>query len=236
MAEAFVSDTVAALTVKQIVTIGDIGELKKDAMGNILFWPNTSALLLPESFGLAPFHFAQAQHKAMHQQKLHPSTVWMRRISQRQWVASIALFAGLFLLNNELKTPYTVSTGTFVPSFATTNEPLIEEVSAVDASEFDATTSLTESAMQEQPEPKAVDEPIGPSYYLVAASFPSASAANKHKELLVKSGYANCDVLSTNGKNRVTIERFTSRDQAFTALENFRQIKGFETAWLLKEQ
>lgn len=243
--EEFVRLTLEQLGNKQVVVIDEVGELKKDAMGNILFWPNSSSLFLPEAFGLSTFHITMPQSAAIKPMRHHSeaSQQWLRRMSQRKWVAGIGLFVGLFLLTNELKTPDSVNMGSVVPkiSLEMATTAVVEETPADEAATqeqvaTDADTVMG-SALPQQSEPDVV-QAVAPAadvlFYLVAASFPDKAAAEKFKQRMVDNGYSASEVLSVDGKNRVAIDRFTSRTDAFAALENYRQIKGFETVWLLK--
>ncbi|MFT3737451.1 MAG: SPOR domain-containing protein [Breznakibacter sp.] len=244
--EEFVKCTLDLLANKQVVVIDEVGELKKDALGNILFWPNNSALFLPEAFGLASFHITMTQTaaiKSLHHHQSEMSQMWLRRISQRKWVAGVALFVGLFLLTNELRTPDSVNMGAMLPAFNTvlaSSQPIEEvrmeegtpkfSVVDIDSTEGTTITLQTETASAAQVSTPTADV----LFYLVAASFPDKAAADRFKQKMVDNGYGASEVLAVDGKNRVAIDKFTTRADAFAALENYRQIKGFETVWLLK--
>jgi len=235
--EEFVNEIFNQLSNKQTVKIDEIGELKKDAAGNLQFVPNTAALFLPEAFGFSAFHVKvpkQISHYDRKSQLPLPRTVF-QRLSQRKLAASIALFTGLFLLNTELRTPQSVSTGAMVsiPEMTTsiTAEPVKTEAPIVEAEV--TPTPVSEEKVESKPiEVKQVE--IQPSYFVIAGSFPEKAVAEQFKDKMVRNGYSKAQIISINGKNRVAIEGFASKEDAQVALSTYRAIKGFESTWVLK--
>jgi hypothetical protein len=235
--EEFVNEIFTQLSNKQTVKIDEIGELKKDAAGNLQFIPNTSALFLPEAFGFSAFHVKvpkQISHYDRKSQLPLPRTVF-QRLSQRKLAASIALFTGLFLLNMELRTPQSVSTGAMIsiPEMTTSiaNEPSIDQTAVTETAS--APAPVEEEKIEAVP---VVVKPveIEPSYFVIAGSFPEKAVAEQFKEKMISNGYNKAQIISINGKNRVAIEGFASKEDAQVALSTYRAIKGFESTWVLK--
>jgi hypothetical protein len=245
--EEYVAGVFGQLNNKLVVKVDEIGELKKDAAGNLLFIPNTSSLFLPEAYGLSSFHVkvpAGAANYDRRSQLPLPRNVF-QRLSQRKLAASIAIFTGLFLLNTELNTPKSVATGSMMDfsSFAAT-VPVTSEATteAVTLSETEApvkeieTAPVVEQEVKQESAPVEVKAETKPLYYLIAASFPEMETALEFKTKMIDRGYKQTEIISISGKNRVAIEGYSSKEEAYNALSKYRQMEGFESAWLMKQK
>lgn len=237
--EVFVNTLWEQLGDKNVAEISEIGILKKDLTGNLLFQPESNGWVLPEAFGLAPVHLPMndvAEHHPAKQIQHSARQFVMPRIPHRQVAAGIALVAGLFLLTPTVHTPQAVSQG------AMTSFPDISliETAVVEATVDTNLAVVVPSQVQELVEvvKPSVSAAVNtqPAWYLIAASFPSENDAQMHCEKLVKNGYPNASVVAVDGKNRVAIESFGHREEAMQAMNNYREIKGFESVWLLRNK
>jgi nucleoid DNA-binding protein len=232
LVESFVQEIHTGIAIRGTITIDEVGELRKDTLGNLYFVPNTSLSFLPEAFGLAP---VQVNLPAM---LVYPQTKSriemppiMHRLSKTKIAASIALLVGFFLLSTDVNTPGYLSLGSLSPLPQTHLEAAhhqpdgsncISEVIAVP--ESDAKTSAPIAIINE---PQIV-------YCLIGASFPEETEANKYQLKMIEKGFPNCEVITGNGRYRISLNQYTSREEAFAALEEYRIKKGFESVWLHK--
>ncbi len=238
--EAFVNTLWEQLGEKNVAEISEIGILKKDLTGNLLFQPGSNGWILPEAFGLAPVHLPMhdvVEHHPGKQLQHTARQFVMPRIPHRQVAAGIALIAGLFLLTPTVQTPQAVSQGAMAsfPDISLIENAVVETAADTNLA-VEVPSQVKELAEVVTPSVSSDAVTTQPAWYLIAASFPSEEDAKKHCEKLSKSGYANASVVAVDGKNRVAIESFSHREEALQAMNNYREIKGFESVWLLRNK
>ncbi|GAO29764.1 hypothetical protein JCM15548_11990 [Geofilum rubicundum JCM 15548] len=70
---AFVNDVRSRIAAGETVPMGEVGSLRGDAIGNILYAPNENASFLPDALGLSTFRFEPLDYKhvAKIEQKMH---------------------------------------------------------------------------------------------------------------------------------------------------------------------
>lgn len=85
------------------------------------------------------------------------------------------------------------------------------------------------------PEQTQATVPEAKPYHIIVASVGSQANARIAVEQYVEKGYQEAKILTKNGKVRIGIASFATEREAYLALPDFRQEKGFENAWVLKQ-
>jgi len=94
-------------------------------------------------------------------------------------------------------------------------------------------TSLTETTPSEVVNPvKAVEF----HYYIIIASLPDESSAQKTLTLFQSKGFENAAILSVDGRHRIYTNRFEDKTEAEKFLIQFRKDHPANEAWLLKRK
>lgn len=70
-------------------------------------------------------------------------------------------------------------------------------------------------------------------FHLIVASVNKIEDGEKIVEKLLKEGYADAQVVTGEGKVRISVMSYTERDEANTQLNLLRQKEAFQNAWLL---
>lgn len=225
---AFVGDVRTRIAGGETVAMGEVGSLRGDAIGNILFSPNDSASFLPDALGLSTFRFEPLgyKHVAKIEQKMHVPRMMQNR-SPRYWTAVAAMIAGLFFLTTfELKMPEVSEAG-----FSTLLVPVTEQA-AVEVTETEA--FLLESELEEESVVSVTEVPaVKKRHHLIAASFKQAAPADQSVRSFVQEGFSQAQVLAdASGRFRIALESFEKRQDAINAMQKYRQQSRFASVWV----
>jgi nucleoid DNA-binding protein len=233
LVELFVQEIHSGIATKGSVTIDEVGELKKDTLGNLYFVPNTSISFLPDAYGLAPVQVNLPAMIAYPQTKsrIEMPTI-VHRLSKTKLAASIALLVGFFLFSTDVNTPGYLSLGSLTPVSQSDLGIVQTQTSEANASalvveEISEPVEIPSEPVALQTEPQVV-------YYLIGASFPEESEATKYQLKMVEKGFSNCEVVTGSGRYRISLNHYSNREEAFAALDEYRVKKGFESVWLHK--
>ena len=226
------------ISVGELIDMGDVGLLRRDAIGNLQFTPKDSSSFLPEAFGLDSFRFEPLEQKRMLRIDVEAHVPrLLRSRSPRYWAAAASVIAGLFLFNAEMKMPSMTEAGIGVYSSTpvtvdddASNEVLLKNIYA-DVTEIEATTV---SSMEESYRPSIVDLP---KYHLIAASFKQSVPANKALDVFLTQGYTDAKLVENGeGRIRVAIASFVTKEEALSALDNYRMNPRFKGVWILSSK
>lgn len=225
---AFVGDVRSRIAAGETVGMGEVGSLRGDAIGNILFSPNESASFLPDALGLSTFRFEPLgyKHVAKIEQKMHVPRIMQNR-SPRYWTAVAAMIAGLFFLTTfELKMPEVSEAG-----FSTMLVPSTEQLS-VEVAETEAL--VVEKELEEEGVvPMTEISAFNKRHHLIAASFKQSVPADESVRSFVQEGFSQAQVLADgSGRFRIALESFENRQDAIDAMQRFRQQARFASVWV----
>ena len=226
----FVENVHSRISSGAIVDMGDVGSLRKDAMGNILFTPKEGISFLPESTGLTSFRFMPLEHKRTAKIEFHDDYVQLpfKNHKTRNWVAAAALVACFLSLSTELKTPSISQAGINNFFFTTSNnieQPVVSQAELV----FD------EKSVSEIISENVIVKPANTkSYHLIAGSFKSANPANKALNEFVTDGFPDASLLDDgNGRIRISLLSFSDKAKAIDYLNEINKQPRFSTVWVL---
>ncbi len=224
----FVGDVRNRIAAGEIVSMGEVGSLRGDAIGNILFSPNESASFLPDAIGLSTFRFEPLgyKHVAQIEQRMHVPPIMQNR-SPRYWTAVAAMIAGLFFLSTfELKMPDVSEAG--LSSMLT---PFTEQVTT---EVVESEALVLESIVEEESAVTAAEIPvIIKRHHIIAASFNQSAPAAQSASSFIQEGFSQAHVLADNaGRFRIALESFEKRQDAINAMQKYRQQSRFATVWV----
>lgn len=225
---AFVGDARSRIASGETVSMGEVGSLRGDAIGNILFSPNESASFLPDALGLSTFRFEPLgyKHVAKIEQKMHVPGIIQNR-SPRYWTAVAAMVAGLFFLTTfELKMPE-VSEAGFSSLLSASVEPRSAEVA-------DSEVLVEASDLPEESVVPATEMlPVNKRHHLIAASFRQLAPADQSVRNYIREGFSQAQVLDDgSGRFRIALESFESRQDAINAMQKYREQARFASVWV----
>ncbi len=225
---AFVEDVRNRIAAGETVSMGEVGSLRGDAIGNILFSPNESASFLPSALGLSTFRFEPLgyKHVAHIEQKMHVPHIMQNR-SPRYWTAVAAMIAGLFFLSTfELKMPEVSEAG-----LSSMLAPLTEQVTAevLESEDF-----VLDAEVEEESAVSAAEVPVVVKrHHIIAASFKQSAPAAQSASRFIQDGFSQAHVVPDDaGRFRIALESFEKRQDAIDAMQKYRQQSRFTTVWV----
>lgn len=235
----------------EAVGLGEVGVLRCDAIGNILFEAGDSKSFLPEAFGLSSFRFEPLEYK--HVARIETGRMVREVISMPSpWYYKVAaaMVAGFFILSTfNLNTPDMYQAG-ITPSFKQT---VIYPVDAAQTVAMTADTNVVSDIATLSPsvqaslsevqadevaiKPAPVAEPAnvissGP-YHIIAASFVEAGPAARAVDKFKAEGFEDAMVLADkSGRHRIAIKSYSNMDEAVLAMNELRKESRFASVWV----
>ncbi len=235
----------------EVVNLKDIGSLKADTFGNFVFVPLEINSFSTTSFGLSTYHFntlLQSKEQNEVSRRFLKRTVSSNK-SIRSVAASVALVVGLLFISPNLH--YDTQQGDLSQLFTELTMPVNNvEDNAVKSEVEDLDDNSIEIAEETQGnvvENENFQEKISSSeeiveniavnkYFIIAGSFKILPPANKFLKKLLKEGYSDAEILEgSQGRYRVSLKGFVDKQEAISALESYRDQKGYKNTWLLKK-
>ncbi|WP_075591075.1 HU domain-containing protein [Labilibacter marinus] len=218
----------------ETISFGIVGDLKNDAIGNIVFIPNQEESFSTNSFGLSTFHFnTLEQIKDQNEPTRQLVRRTLRAKSTRQIAASVSLIIGLLFVSPEINDVNQQSNfSDFLPKVSNTevNETIAEEEAPA-----------YKVAKEEIKPIEIIEETIEPaivknSYFIIAGSFKQMKPAEQFLKKLHNKGIEQAEILEANNRFRVSLQGFTNRELAVEALSSFRKENGLSSSWLFTKR
>ncbi len=236
----------------EIVYLKEIGSLKTDSFGHIIFEPLEINSFSTSSFGLSTFHFnTLLQDKEQNEvsRRFLNRTVSSNK-SIRSVAASVALVLGLLFISPSLH--HETQQGNFSDIFNGITQSVsdIEDNTVagnISEENKNSTAELETENVTKEDEKEDFQENINSSeevvenipdnkYFIIAGSFKILPPANKFLKKVLKQGYSDAEILEgSKGRYRVSLEGFVDKQEAVAALESYRNDKGYKNTWLLKK-
>lgn len=240
----FVSETLKTIDRNEVIVFEGIGDLRKDALGNVLFTPQQGDnSFLPTSFGLGQFHFEPLQSESPAGKSEEPVRRLLRSRSPRYWASVAAMLAGLFLFTSELKMPEQTrvnESNLFYMSRSTGQslQPRADQLSypeevtlqeAIDPGELTLNEKSIETLSNDVvPPPKT-------GYHLIAASFKHVEPAQHSLSGLRDNGFPEAAIIEAdNGRFRISLCVLPNKSEALKRLYEVREMPRLGDAWLLR--
>lgn len=229
MVEEFVGEVMTKINNGGKAEIKKIGSLKKDALGNLQFDAEHSVSYSAEAYGLSSFHFTSISTS----QKPVVENARVRRLLQpvgiKQIAASVAMVIGLFAISQSVKNPLhnkeAITANAL--SFVTSGNPDEVTEETYVATEKEVNESIAEEIIPAKPD----------VYFLIAGSFKSENQALRFLNNIKKMGEDQAFVLaSPNNRYRVALNGYSSKNDAISDLNAYRNQENFKTVWVLTQR
>ena len=218
----------------EVVDLGDVGSLRGDAIGNIIFMPNESSSFLPSAFGLSSFRFEPLdyRHVAKIESQLKVPGIMMNR-SPWYYRGVAAMLAGFLMLSTfELKMPELdqASIVSILNSTAVQAPPA--EVEAIEEAISGQIAEPVPDPVVVAVESAATDLTVKP-HHIIAASFREAAHAADAAKRFEREGFSGARVIADDsGRYRIAIQSYQNRDEALAAMTLLRKQSRFSTVWV----
>ncbi|MCC8146883.1 MAG: SPOR domain-containing protein [Bacteroidales bacterium] len=107
-----------------------------------------------------------------------------------------------------------------------------------DKKEVDIYKNATEEVAQDKSRVEESPRKVsGRSYYIIISSLPTNETAQQKAEEYRQKKFPKADVITSEGKNRVYVDKFTDKEEAEKYLQNFRKENPDHVkAWLLSQR
>jgi hypothetical protein len=259
--KVFVEAVRKGISSKQGVTFLNVGTLKQDEKGSIVFLEADEYTKVSSTFGLNPLSVLEKTKGKAYQTPI-PKSVTEKPLARKPFgkkgrniaIAALAavIFVGLFLSalyvfvpefrfweQDSTKPPQ--RSQLLIPEIEFENDISIEEEfsSETATGNFDAQEvhDLTTTINTQVDKKKALfyeeaKELDANTFYIISGSFINIENAQNHYRTLEKQGYKP-EMLEQQGKFRVAMCKYTDRNRALRELERLRREKPTEAVWLL---
>ena len=253
----FVQDCFSILSSEGKLSFENIGVVRKDIEGNLLFDPDASINYLEESFGLPIFVSPPILRESMHR-RLEKKFIDRKPVPERDkknrkvyWVyvvlIPILFMIGWVVINNGFNIEHTQQSGVLPVADSETlsintdivieddnSKPVkpLKDLNFEDPETDPETDNVSETLPdQEQPEFK----PQGPKYYIIGGAFRYKDNADGLIANLRNKGY-DAEPAGQNPDGLFMVSYFNSEDKS-EALVNLAMIRNDSnpSAWLLKK-
>lgn len=254
MVEKFIRETQNTLTNGDVVRFKNIGDLKRDAVGKLLFTPDDSINYLEEAFGLSTFvsppilrSSAQSRNESKFIDRKPESG--KKRAQRKKYLAYAAtipvlLLLGWFVFFGNFRTLDTQQSGIINLSdsenFATLEkkeDPVAVKtknspIESLDFSDVDAGENELEAPSVK---PANAVPIIRKNYYIIGGAFGIEANADKLVSTLINKGYeAERAGISPSGLHMVSYFRTADKSEALINLDVIRREEN-PTAWLIRK-
>ena len=240
---SFVDELLKKVAKGEFVQIAEIGTFRADLLGNLYFIQSEGVNFLAQSFGFDTLQVLPLTQGERNSQRFdgRNSRLFIRMITNRRVAASVAAAVGLFIFSTNIaikdfdKSNYSslindLEFGSIAVSPIVT---LIEApVVAVPLVESKKNNNIILSPTASVAIVERVNEP----YHLIAASVKNRDEANKLVASFIKEGKADAKVVEADGRYRISIEQFATRELALEAMDKLRQDAEFKSVWVFKNK
>lgn len=219
------------------VAFGEVGVFRMDSEGNIYFKQSDTLNLLDRSFGFEAIQMVPLSVGTMGGFGASRSKVFVKLVSNRRVASGIAASIALFLFstNVAIKELDNYNYGSLF-SKSGTNEVVVPLSTQNDKSIIlePATPSVQEKIAEQK---SVVDISVAErQYHLIAASVTSRAEAEELAQSLRLRGKSNAQVVTADGRYRISVEQFESKDLAVLSMKNYRKSEQFKNVWVYREK
>jgi hypothetical protein len=214
----WVSNAFETLNEGETLDMNGVGTIEFDRNGSYVFTSSLS-IILADSYGLEPVNFPKLT-RPVYISSYNPRPA-VRALSNRKNVlriaAGIALVLSLSLLPSKIKNDNI----TFDVSNLNPFTALIPDAKPEKAEMAEAKPAVKTETVQEKP-----------FFILVGGSFEIAENAQAYRDNLIKEGNRAEVLEKKNGRYRVIIDSYKSRDEALAAMESYRANHRGSQVWV----
>jgi hypothetical protein len=220
------------------VVFGEIGVFRMDGEGNIYFKQSDTLNLLDRSFGFEAIQMVPLSVGAMGGfNRTSKSKIFVKLVSNRRVTSVIAASITLFLFstNVAIKELENYNYGSLF-SKSGTNEVVAQLSTQNDNSLIVEPISPAVTEKKEEPKVAAVVSVAERQYHLIAASVTSSVEAEEVVQRLRLKGKTNAQVVKADGRYRISVEQFESKDLALVSMKSYRKNEQFKNVWVYRDK
>ncbi|MBN1988752.1 MAG: SPOR domain-containing protein [Bacteroidales bacterium] len=241
----FIDTAKEQLSNSQEVFFENVGTLKKDNEGTIIFTPVPEEELSASTFGLGDIEATPTKNIPTIPKKPEATTIKStKRLSKKKvafgvlgLLAAIAVLAVVLIpelhfwekpakRNPIASSNASVDTTTIVESAIDSTLSDTLELNPMEKS-IDSQTQKKQALLYEEPKPQD-----NRAYYVIAGSFISLDNAKNLQAILLQKGFKT-EVIESNGKYRVSMAKFSNKERATEELIRLHQLNPKDSYWIL---
>lgn len=209
-----------------------------------LFQPDRTLSCNANHYGLVDFSIPCLKDlkepvKTFSEKKKNKEVIWIpvsRKFIAYSGSVAIALMlmciAPTPLNNNQIRSKITQNASIIPFSISVDNK---ENLSEKEIREITTPAMKQPETVAPKEELPTVPQPVSPQYYIIIASLPNQSAAEKTLAELQSKGFETAAILGKEGRYRIYTNRFKNKSEAELFLNQFRKTHpAYASAWLLK--
>lgn len=241
----FIESTKEELSNSQEVLFENVGSLKKDSEGTIVFSPVPDEELSASTFGLADIEATPTKNIPTIPKRTEVIAAQpAKKISKKKvvfgifgFVAILAILCLVFIPElhfwNNTSKPSPMASNKAVLDTTKSIEPSIDstqtDTAILDPMEksIDSQTQKKQALFYEEPKPQD-----NKAYYVIAGSFISLDNAKNLQAILLQKGFKT-EVIESDGKYRVSMAKFNSKERATDELIRLHQLNPKDSYWIL---
>lgn len=234
----------------ELISFPEIGSLKKDKKGDIIFNQTKETNLLTDSFGLEPL-------KSNRFNTINKSTISEKPIQKQKSNKKVILLTALsVVLIGLMITSWFITDGFSDFKFAQTHRPnndtnlepvLTSELNLDSIAKADSIKAIINQSIDENTdkkdalfyaEPKTTDHNSKQKYstfYIIAGSFKKIENAEKFAKGIREKGFDTEIIESGKELIRISIFKYDNETEALKKLYKLRQESDLKSVWVLKE-
>ena len=253
--QKFVEEIKNKLNEEQILIFGNIGSFKKKN-GLLEFTPNAKENFLDDSFGLHTFNYPMLKTTFSEQtitpypktKKNNNTTLWIIK-SVAAAIAGLLFVTAQFDVFNSNKPNNNLNYSSFssISKIVETNDEQTVQLNdtnfeeaqinnvenIVELPEYNENIETTNIITQELKNEKPQEEILEIKAHTIAGSFFDSENAEKLQQELISKGFSAIVLPEWNGKYRVSIKSYSTKQNAINDLENIRTLSNIKDLWVL---
>lgn len=234
---AFVDELLKKVLKGEFVQIAEIGTFRADLLGNLYFIQFEGVNFLTQSFGFDTLHVLPLSQSERSTQRFEgrSSKMLIRMVSNRRVAASVAAAVGLFIFSTNIaikdfgKSNYSSLAGNF--GFDTTPT----EVATVSVAPLSVEASDSKEVSSYAPIVEVVKDTNAP-FHIIAASVKNKAEADELIVSYIKQGKIDAKIVEADGRFRISIEQFASKDLALKSMDAYRKNAYYKSVWVFKSK
>ncbi|HEY6914923.1 MAG TPA: SPOR domain-containing protein [Paludibacter sp.] len=222
------------------ISFGNLGTIRQDETGNLLFAPKPKVDFLPQNFQLSDLFIATKELRKVESKK--KITITMPSGNMFKYAAAAMILFGLFAVTPKVSDSRTNSANLVNITFAPKPKVKPQATTIVAADSLKEIKDTIKIALQKSTAPNTEIKTVAETkvskevldFHVIVASSATKESAERYCKELVADNFKEAQVLPPVKTYRVAIQSFSDREEAIRYMENLRQTDSrFETAWVL---
>lgn len=257
MVTGFVHEMTRKLEKGKKVVFEEVGTFFNDSFGNLQFEPDPASNFLPDSYGLYEFTLAPLEEydvgkrirkkftdKEPARENFRRKVLWRVAIAVPLLVALVVVPLKTDLLKfranvsslNPISGTNGLDSSAGQPVEASRDVGMEERIATETRLEAeDEISQPAQPVVSEDREDKPAPDVTEPDeYYIIAGSFRILGNALRYRDQLAGKGYPSAVLEPVNGLHRVTLNGYSTKEEAISALAGLRKKASNKELWILR--